>query len=63
MAYQKVTVGFVVQAFQDDGTPLSQEFVAGDEVSYESRNEEDFGEPIDVPENDTYLPFDMVQPK
>jgi len=57
--YQKITVGFVVQAFEDDGTPTDQSFVASDDVSYE--NEE--GESIDPPKNDTYLPFDMVQPQ
>jgi len=63
MAYQKITVGFVVQAFDDNDNAVSQEFIAGDEVSYESRDAEDFGEPHIPPVEDTYFPFDMIQPK
>ena len=58
MDFKKITVGFVIQNFDDDGTPLSQEFVAGDQVDYEDR----YGTPIDAPENEQYLPFDMKQP-
>jgi len=58
MDFKKVTVGFVVQQFDKEGNPLSQEFVAGDEVSYEDA----YGEPVDKKEKE-YLPFDMVQPE
>jgi hypothetical protein len=58
MIYRKITTGFVIQEFSDDGKPISQEFIAGDEVDYENED----GEAIDMPENDTYLPFEMVQP-
>lgn len=58
MIYKKVTVGFVVQSFQKDGKFLEQEFIAGDEVSYEDA----FGEPVDIREKG-YLPFTMVQPE
>jgi len=59
MRYSKITTGFVVQTFDDDGNPESQEFVAGDQCDYEN----EFGEPIDSPENENYLPYDMVQPQ
>jgi len=58
MSYQKITVGFVVQVFDDKGNPINQEFIASDDCRYERTQ----GEPIDAPENDTYLPFNMVQP-
>jgi len=56
MKYQKITVGFVIQNFED-GKCVSQEFVAGDDVSYEQN-----GETIDPPTDETYQPFDMKQP-
>lgn len=59
MSYQKVTVGYVVQKYDDLGNPVSQWFVAGDDVSYE----DEVGEPIDVPSNEQYLPFNMEQPE
>jgi len=59
MPYNKITTGFVVQQFDDDHNPISQEFVAGDQVEYETLD----GEPR-IPEiDDPYFPFDMVQPK
>lgn len=57
MIINKVTIGFVVQSFDTDTQSwVSQEFVAGDEVSYE----DELGGPAD--EVGPYLPFDMVQP-
>ena len=60
--YKKITVGFVVQEYDDDGNPLHQEFIAGDEVTYEDEN----GETLDSIEVDTeseeYLPYHMIQP-
>ncbi|MFA6661437.1 MAG: hypothetical protein WCS56_00220 [Bacilli bacterium] len=56
----KVTVGFVVQKFTEDGLCVSSEFVAGDNVSFEN----DLGETIhNLKDLDIYSPFDMVQPK
>lgn len=57
--YKKITVGFVVQTYNDEGNCISQEFIAGDDVTYENSQ----GEPIDSSEvDDKYQPFDMVQP-
>jgi len=56
--YTKIVVGFVAQQFEDDGTPVSQEFIASDEVIYEDKG----GDSIEIPKNDTYLPYEMVQP-
>lgn len=58
MNYKKVTVGFVVQSFKEDGIITSQEFIAGDEVSYE----DGYGDSVDIQEKE-YVPFHMVQPE
>jgi len=55
--YKKITTGFVIQTFNDDGNCVEQEFVAGDQVDYEDID----GEPFDA-HSDNYQPFDMVQP-
>lgn len=52
----KITYGFVVQSFNDEGQCMRQDFVAGDEVNWE----DDVGNPID--EEDFYESYDMVQP-
>ena len=60
MKVNKITTGFVIQTFEIDGdkeNPVSQEFIAGDQVDREDEN----GEPVDWIEKE-YLPFDMVQP-
>lgn len=57
--YTKITMGMVIQNFDDTGKPISQEFVAGDEVVYENKS----GEPISAPDNEIYLPFHMKQPE
>lgn len=58
MIVHKITTGYVIQKFDTETNKfLDQEFIAGDEVSYENA----FGESAD--EFDNYLPFDMVQPK
>ena len=59
MSYTKISEGYVVQEFDDEGHPVSQKFIAEGEVTYENK----FGEPMDAPELGVYLPFDMVQPK
>jgi hypothetical protein len=56
---KKITTGFVVQEYNDDGICTGQEFVAGDQVDWE----DDDGNSIDCPGNDTYQPFEMVQPE
>ena len=59
MEYSKITVGFVVQDYSDEGICTNQEFIAGEEVEYENK----FGEPVNVnTEAEVYQPFDMVQP-
>jgi hypothetical protein len=55
--YNKITAGFVIQEFDEQGTCIHQEFVAGDQVDYEMRD----GETIPAPE--PYFPFDMLQPE
>jgi hypothetical protein len=56
--YKKITYGFVVQEFADEGACSEQSFVAGDQVEYEDAD----GNPIDVPEKEQYQPFNMEQP-
>jgi len=53
----KITVGFVIQDYNEDGICTSAEFVAGDQVDWEN----DEGNPVDEPSH-TYFPFEMVQP-
>lgn len=61
---KKITIGFVIQTYNEDGKCTGQEFVAGDQVDWEDEN----GEPIDAPVQTAswrdyeYQPFDMVQP-
>ena len=62
MEYQemvyKITHGFVIQRF-DNNKFVSQEFVAGDQVEYETPN----GEQVEEVSDDLpYVPFEMVQP-
>lgn len=69
MLVSKVTVGFVIQTFdQELGRFTSQEFVAGDDVSYEDGN----GDAVDADEckvergdimSEPYIGFDMIQPQ
>lgn len=67
MIINKITIGFVTQSFDTDKQAwVSQEFVAGDQVDYETGD----GDPINVADfedrvlgkQEPYLPFDMVQP-
>jgi hypothetical protein len=57
---KKITVGFVIQDYNDKGICIGQEFIAGDQVDWEN----DKGEQIASPEGEAFLyhPFDMVQP-
>ncbi len=54
----KITSGFTIQRFDENGVFIGQQFVAGDEVSYETES----GDNVDIPKNDTNIPFDMAQP-
>ena len=62
MLFHKITVGFVVQAFNDAGECISQEFIAGDTCEYETND----GDPINMDDmplaGNEYHPFDMIQP-
>lgn len=65
--YNKITVGFVIQNFDAEGNCVAQEFICGDDVTWEL----DHGSccVVDLPTkpdgNDLceYQPFDMVQPQ
>ncbi len=57
--HNKITTGFVIQKYKGN-IPVSQEFIAGDQVDYEDLD----GNPIDYNTDDEeYLPFEMVQPE
>lgn len=59
---KKITVGFVVQTWDDDKKRwVSQDFVAGDQVDWETED----GTPIVVDSTSEvpYLHFNMVQPE
>ena len=51
---RKITTGYVIQWFEEDGRFVGQEFVAGDQVEWEN----DKGEPISS--KDWYVSFDMI---
>ena len=55
---KKITVGFVIQNYDEDGKCTGQEFVAGDECYWE----DDLGDFCDEPDEETYQSFDMIQP-
>ncbi len=72
MLINKITTGFVIQVFDTDTKKyVSQNFVAGDQVDYESTDGQTPIEDGDLEkynfgpdaENEPYLPFDMLQPK
>jgi len=54
---KKITVGFVIQTYDDCGDCVSQEFIAGDQVDWENEK----GGFIPTPVHN-YQSFDMVQP-
>ena len=61
--YSKKTVGFVTQFYEenDDGlfVCISQEFIAGDQVDYETED----GTPIEIDtKKEEYQPFHMAKP-
>ena len=56
--YNKIVIGFVLQRYVD-GRCTNQEFIGGDEVSYE---DPDSGEPVDVDlRAEKYQPLGMIQ--
>ena len=59
LKFNKITTGFVVQKFRNDGTGkfgcTHQEFIAGDDVQFENVK----GESIEVPEHE-YQQFNMT---
>ncbi len=60
MIISKVTVGSVVQSYDTEKKEfVEQNFIAGDEVSWEN----EVGDMVDQPNDAPYLPFDMKQPK
>ena len=62
MLINKITIGFVIQRYDDHtGNCIGQEFIAGDQVDYETLSGEPIT-PLDFTEIEQYQPFDMVQP-
>lgn len=61
MNFRKITPGFIIQTFNDAGEFLSQEFISGDDVEYETED----GDPINVMDmplaGNEYFPFEMKQ--
>lgn len=58
MIVKKITTGFVIQSFDTNTRKYTgQEFIAGDQVDYETET----GVPVES--FSEYLAFDMVQPK
>jgi hypothetical protein len=59
--FVKITHGYVEQVFNDSGEFLSQKFVAGDDVTYETTD----GDPINIMDmplsGNEYHPFNMSQ--
>ena len=54
----KVTIGFVVQEFDEKGKCIAQEFIAASQAEWEDT---ETGEAIEAKE--WYFPFDMKQPE
>ncbi len=54
---RKITVGFVIQTYDDSGDCIDQEFIAGDQVDWE----DDEGNFIPTPVHNDQS-FDMVHP-
>jgi hypothetical protein len=54
----KITVGYVVQNFDDNGKCVSQSFIASDEQTWENQ----YGESVDAPDNAENFSLEMIQP-
>jgi len=65
MIIHKITTGYVVQCFDTKTKKfVSQEFVAGDDCSYENAcGEVVEPELLEVDGQEVYLPYDMLQPQ
>ena len=56
---QKITVGFVTQTIDSEtGKVIRQEFIEGDDVTYE----DDMGNPVDEPDNEELCPIKLERP-
>ena len=56
---RKITTGFVIQTWDGNKNVwTAQEFIAADETNYEDED----GNTVESFDEETYLPFDMVQP-
>lgn len=67
MTYNKITCGYVVQEFNDQGTCLRQYFKADNgEVIFDAVDENGFSVEINMADmpfgGNEYFEFDMVQP-
>lgn len=58
-ATKKITTGFVIQDYNEQGKCTSQEFVAGDQVEWE----DEWGNSIEPKTNEEYCPYEMKQPE
>ena len=59
--FNKITVGFVIQTYKkqgDDFVCVNQDFICGDDVTYEN----EMGEVLAEKPDEQYQSFDMVQP-
>ena len=64
MIVKKITVGYVIQDFDTKTKKfVSQEFIAGDDCTYEDVNGDVLGKVSLAKVENEYLPYDMVQPK
>lgn len=64
MIVNKITNGYVIQQFDTDTQKfISQEFIAGDDHTYESEDG-DFVDPktMQIDGTEPYMPFEMLQP-
>jgi len=61
MTYDKITQGYVIQRFNDQGDCVNQEFVAGDVCEYEFDGSPINSEDMPVAGRE-YYPFNMQQP-
>ena len=64
---RKITDGYVVQVYDDDGNPVSQELVTADFSEWERDSEDGETENIDDPSGSgngkfPLVPFEMIQP-
>ena len=62
---RKITDGYVIQTYDENGKPVSQEFIAGKTCEWE-KDEGDKSPFIESPETATkfvHFPFYMVQPQ